>query len=102
MDSGTVMEGTEGAFGGGMVPQRARPLPSYVAPQPFNLEHASVLANRQPGYPVRTVESDNTPPPEDPFPRRSGRGPAAHCNIFGAPGLTYKRTLGATMIRVCH
>ena len=87
MDSGTVMKGTEGAFGGGMVPQRARPIPSYLAPKPLNPEDASVPTHRQPGYPVRTVESDNTPPLEDPFPRRSGGGPAAYCNIFGAPGV---------------
>ena len=76
-----------GAFGGGMVPRRARPIPSYLAPEPFNPEHASVPAHRQPRYPVRTVESDNTPPLEDPFPHRSGGGPAAYCNIFGAPGI---------------
>ena len=81
-----VMEGTKGAFGGGMVPQRARSIPSYLSPEPFNLEHASVPAHRQPGHLVRTVESDNTPPLEDPFLRRSGGGPAAYRNIFGAPG----------------
>ena len=86
MDSGTVMEGTQGALGG-MVPRRALPIPSYLAPKPFNQEHVSVPAHRQLGYPVRTVESDNTPPLEDPFPRRSGGGPAAYCNIFGAPGI---------------
>ena len=54
VDSGTVMEGTEGAFGGGMVPRRARPIPSYLALDPFNPEHASVPAHRQPGYPLHT------------------------------------------------
>ena len=72
VDNGAVMEGTYGAFGGGMVPRRARPIPSYLALEPFNPEHMSVPAHRQPGYPVRTVESDNTPPLEDPFLRRSG------------------------------
>ena len=90
MDSGTVMEGTYGAFGGGMVPRRALPIPSYLAPEPFNLEHMSVPAHHQPKYPVRTVESDNTPPLQDPFPRRSGGGPAARCNIFGAPGVVIR------------
>ena len=75
------------AFGGGMVPRRARPIPSYLAPKPFNAEHTSVPAHRQLGYPVRTVESDNTSPVEDPFPRQGGGGPAAHCNTFGAPGV---------------
>ena len=62
MDNGTVMEGTHGAFGGGggTVPRRARPIASYLAPKPFNPEHVSVPAHRQPGYLVRTVESDNT------------------------------------------
>ena len=36
-----------------------------------------------------TVESDNAPPLEDPFPRRSGGGPAAHCNIFGVLGVIF-------------
>ena len=85
MDSGTVMEGTQGAFGGGMVPRRARPIPSYLAPEPFNPEHASVPAHRQPRYLVPTVESDNTPPLKNPFPRRSGCRPA-YCNVFGASG----------------
>ena len=41
MDSGTVMEGTEGTFGGGMVPRRARTIPLYLALEPFSPEHAS-------------------------------------------------------------
>ena len=91
MDSGTVMEGTYGAFGAGMVPWRARPIPLYLAPEPFNPEHVSVTAHRPPGpHLVRTVESDNTPPLEDPFPCRSGGGPAANCNIFGAPGIAIR------------
>ena len=73
-----------------MVPWRARPIPLYLAPEPFDLEHVSVPAHRQPGHPVRTVESDNTPPLEDPFSRRSGGGPAAYCNIFGAPGIVIR------------
>ena len=32
VDSGTVVEGTYGAFGGGMVPRRACPISSYLAP----------------------------------------------------------------------
>ena len=90
MDSGTVVEGTYGASGGGMVPRRARPIPSHLAPEPSNPEHTSVPAHRQLGYLVRTVESDNVPPLEDPFPQRSGGGPAAHCNIFGAPGVVIR------------
>ena len=90
MDSGNVMEGTERAFGGGMVPRRAHPIPSYLAPEPFNPEHASVPVHRLPGYLVRTVESDNTPPLEDPFPRRSGAGPATYRNIFGVPGIVIR------------
>ena len=83
----TLMGGTEGTFGGGVVQRRARPIPSYLAPEPFNPVHALVPAHRQQGYPVHTVESDNTPPLEDPFPRRSGGGPAAYRNIFGALGI---------------
>ena len=90
MDIGTVMEGTYGAFGGGMVPWRARPIPLYLALEPINPEHTSVPVHRQLGYPVRTVESDNAPPLEDLFPRRSGGGPAAHCNIFGALGVVIR------------
>ena len=90
MHSGTVMEGTQGTFGVGMVPRRARPIPLYPALEPFNPEHASVPAHWQPGYPVRTVESDNTPLLEDPFPRRSGSGPAAYRKIFGAPGIVIR------------
>ena len=29
-------------------------------------------------------------PPKAPFPRRNGGGPAAHCNIFGAPGMVIR------------
>ena len=90
MDSGTVMEGTEGTSRGGMVPRRARTIPSYLAPKPFNPQHASVPAHREPRYPVRTVESDNTPPLEDPFSRRSGGGPAADRNIFGMLGIVIR------------
>ena len=54
VDSGTVVEGTYGAFGGGMVPRRARPIPSYLARQPFDSVHTSVPAHRQQGHPVRT------------------------------------------------
>ena len=86
VDSGTVMEGTKGTFGGGMVPRRARTIPSYLAPDPFNPEHASVPAHQQPRYPLRTVESGNAPLLEDPFSRRSGGGPTAYRNI--------RRTLG--------
>ena len=50
MDSGTVMEGTEGTFGGGMVPRRARTIPSHLALEPFNPKHASVPAHRKPAY----------------------------------------------------
>ena len=57
VDSGTVMEGREGTFGGGMVPRRARAIPSYLSPEPFNPEHASVPAHQKPRHPVRTVES---------------------------------------------
>ena len=39
-----MMEGTYGAFGGGMIPRHARPIPSYLAPEPFNPEHTSVPA----------------------------------------------------------
>ena len=70
-----------------MIPRRARPIPSYLAPEPFNPEHASVPMHRQPGYPMRTVESDNTPPLKDRFPRRCGGGPATHWNIIGVPGV---------------
>ena len=42
MDSGTVTEGTKGAFGGGMVPRHARPIPSYLAPEPFNRDRAEM------------------------------------------------------------
>ena len=90
VNGGTVMEGTKGAFGGGMVPRRARPIPSYLAPEPFNPAHASVPVHRQPRYPVRTVKNDNTPPLEDPFPRQSGGGPAAYRNIFGVPGIVIR------------
>ena len=75
MDSGAVVEGTWGTFGGGVVPRRARTVPSYLALGPFNPEHVSVPPHRQPGHPVRTVESGNTPPLEDPFSCRSGGGP---------------------------
>ena len=90
VDSGTVMEGTEGAFGGGMVPRRARTIPSYLAIEPFNPEHVSVPAHRKPGYPMRTVESGNTPPLKDPFSRRSGGGSAADRNIFGMLGIVIR------------
>ena len=90
MDGGTVMEGTKGAFGGGMVRQRAHPIPSHPALEPCNPKHASVAARRRPRYVVRTIESDKTPPLEDPFPRRSGGGPAAYCNIFRAPGIVIR------------
>ena len=46
VDNGTGVEGTEGTFGGGMVPQRAGTIPSYLAPEPFNPEHVSVPAHR--------------------------------------------------------
>ena len=59
-DSGTVMEGTEGAFGSGVVLWRACTMPSYLALEPFNQDHASVPGHRQPGYPLRTEESGNT------------------------------------------
>ena len=90
VDSGAVMEGTEGTVGGGMVPRRTCATPSYLAPQPFNLEHASVPAHRQPRYPVRNVESGNTPPLEDPFSRWSGVGPTAYRNIFGTLGIVIR------------
>ena len=90
MDSGTLMEGTKGAVRGGMVPQRAHPIPLYLAPKPFNPEHASVPAHRQPGYPMRIVESDTTPPLEDPFPGRSWGGPTAYRNMFSAPGIVIR------------
>ena len=91
VDSGTVVEGTEGTFGGGVVPRRACTIPSYRAPQPFNPEHASVPTHRQPGFPVCTVESGDTPPLEDPFSRRSGSWPAAHRNIFGTLGIVIQQ-----------
>ena len=46
VDSGSVMEGTQGAFGACMVSRRARPIPSHVALEPFDPEHVSVPTHR--------------------------------------------------------
>ena len=73
-----------------MVPRRARPIPSYLTPEPFTQEHAWVPVHRQPRYPVRTVESDNTPALEDPFPHLSEGGPAAYRYVFGVPELVIR------------
>ena len=90
VDSGTVVERTEGAFRGGVVPQRARTVPSHLALEQFNPSHASVPTHQHLGYPVRTVESGNTPPMEDPFLHRSGSWPAAYHNIFGTLGIVIR------------
>ena len=74
----------------GVVWSHGAPHPIVPGPEPFNPEHTSVPAHRQLGYAVRTVERDNTPQLEDPFPCRSGGGPAANCNIFGAPGVVIR------------
>ena len=90
MDNGTVVQGTHGTFGGGVVPRRARTVPSYLAPQPFNPEHASVPVHWPLRYPMRTVESGNPHPLEDPFSRRSGGGPVAYRKIFGTLGIVIR------------
>ena len=90
MDGGTVMEGTEGTFGGGMVQRRTCTIPSYLASEPFDPKHVSVPTHRKPGYPVRTAKRPNTPPLEDPFSCRCGGGSAADRNIFGMLGVVIR------------